>query len=104
MRRRGRPKGFASQTAAITGKSKSQINRLAKPKAKKKPMAKAKSSKAKSHPPIETITIAVGIDAARTHYADEFAKLPANRHDAEIDRLNGVLRRDQAATGQTYNN
>jgi ParB-like chromosome segregation protein Spo0J len=58
-RGRGRPKGFATQTAAITGKSKSQINRLAKPKAKKKPKAK---SKAEPKPPIETITIAVGID------------------------------------------
>src|SRR5262249_31535186 len=38
-RGRGRPKGFATETAGAIGKSKSQINRmLAAPKAKGKPM------------------------------------------------------------------
>jgi ParB-like chromosome segregation protein Spo0J len=95
-RGRGRPKGFTAKTATITGKSKSQINRLLKPKLKKK--AKAKSTAKSKAEAIETITIAVGIDAARAHYAAEFTKLPANRHDAEFDRVMGMLGHDQEAT------
>jgi hypothetical protein len=36
--------------------------------------------------------IAPGIDAARRHYAAEFARLPASQHDAETTRLVNVLR------------
>jgi hypothetical protein len=79
-------KAKAVAVAADLGISESTVERS---------LAKAEGKERKPKPNGH-FKIAHGIDAARHHYATEFAKLPACQHDAETTRLVEALR--EAAT------
>jgi ParB-like chromosome segregation protein Spo0J len=97
----GRPrdetKAAIVSTAAEHGISKRTAERaIAKAEGPKSRKLKVNYTVKTIKPPvivrtIQQITIEPGIDAARSHYAAEFSKLPHSGHAAEIERLSEAL-------------